>query len=301
MEQSQENLKALREDKRALREANAVLTREIGELIERILGSQHNLQETLQELASFGEDSPYVPAQAVSHFQAPTASEEEDEKTLKLAISKLESRVSEIEEYQTATTQVHGFYLEDYSAHHATFTFDLERIASEYLKTPEAVQEFLSQCSQSSEPLPFQVKLNWTLGWELLSAETPYLTESFEDIFDLAVEDNSPSFCLREVSRRLHCFAKRFHDIGALNDLHESAALTSRAFDSVLGFTFTPPSGATSWTFGISVPSEYPHLGVSVLHITPSEGAPIDCTAFRNQRFSTISEGFEAAVRAISE
>lgn len=301
MEQSQENLKSLREDKRALRDANTALTREIGELVERILGCQHDLHETLQELASFGEDSPYAPSQAVSHFQAPAAvatTESEDDKALQLAIAKLESRVNEIEEFQAASAALHGFHLSDYSAHHATFTIDLEQIAAQYMDASDA-PSFVSYCAQVSSNAPlFWLKLNWTVSCELLSIEMPFMSEHFEDIVDLAIEDNSPSFCIRELSRRLHCFALRFRDFTELTRQKPSISLSSRAFDSVVGFTI---SGSPNWVVGVSVPSEYPHMGIALLHVTPSAGSPLDCTSLRAQRFPHIIDSMDAAVALIPQ
>ena len=301
MEQSQENLKSLREDKRALRDANTALTREIGELVERILGSQHDLHETLQELASFGEDSPYAPAQAVSHFQAPASvptTETEDEKVLQLAIAKLESRVNEIEEFQAASASLHGFRLSDFSAHHATFAVDLEKIAAQYMDASDT-SSFVSYCPQVSSTAPqFYLKLNWTASCELLSIETPFLSEHLEDIIDLAIEDNSPSFCIREVSRRLHCFAMRFRDFTELTRLKPAITLSSRAFDSVVGFTI---SGSPNWVIGVSVPSEYPHMGIALLHVTPSSGSPLDCTSFRGQRFPSVIDAIDAAASIIPQ
>lgn len=298
MEQSQSNLKSLRQDKRALKDANTALTREIGSLVEKILGCQHDLQETLQEIASFGEDSPYAPAQAVSHFQnAAPVSQEDEEKTLRLAISKLETRVNEIDEYATATYNVHGFYLDDFSGQHATFAIDLERIAHDYLSDADAAA-FINYCTQdASDAKDFSLKLSWTLQCELFSVEVPFMTESFEDIIDAAIDDNSPSFCLREASRRIHCFVKRFKDIQELTRTNKLVSLLSSPFDSVVGFSI---SGAPNCVVGISVPSEYPHLGAKLLHITPSSGNPLDCSSFRTVRFDSIATAIQAALGTIS-
>lgn len=307
IEDAQEKLKAIRQDKNSLREENAAMTREIGALIEQIEGCQHDLQETLRELASFGDNSPYAPNQAASNSlaansAASAASEEDLEKTIKIALLKLESRIHEIEEHQRTSQEASGFQLTYFSDKDATFEIDWERIVKMSLSDPETqIPAFLQSCGLKTDPESlnrFWVKLTWTTSCELIGIEVPIFENEMRDIFESAIEDNSPSFALREISRRLYCLVQRYSDLNEFTVMRPKGSLMTSPFEISLDFAL---SDAPDYVIGLTIPLEYPSSCIKIAYVVDPTGVVLySPEGNRSERFDSIVTAFDKAATFLS-
>jgi hypothetical protein len=295
VEGAQEALKTIRQEKQALREENMAMTREIGALIEQIVGAQSDLHETLKELASFGDDSPYMPSQAVSHFP-PAAGED---KQFQVALSQLESRITEIEEHQNITSLISGFRLEDFTGASATFTLDLKTCAESALNENE-IQGFI-HALQSNDPSSmdehFRLTLHWTLDCVLTQVTLSMAAHSFQDILETGMEDNSPSFIMREVSHRVSCFSHRYADILKVNQSDRVTLKSSTTgFERLLDFSV---SDLPNITIRLNVPLQYPSQSVRFVHVVAADGTIIESTDLKTRRFTSLEEGLDAVLAAL--
>jgi hypothetical protein len=293
LEASQSALKAIRQDKYALKEANEEMVKEIGLLVEQILGAQQDLQETLKELARFGDDSPYMPSHAVSHFsaqQVTTTTATTDEKAVQQAFAHLEMRISEIEARQRQTNEISGFCLDELTDSNATVSLNLDKIveATKGLNGNDFLQAL---CAGSDKAI--RIVFEWDSSWNLTNVNLSISPEYLTEIIQVGLEDNSPSFILRETSRRILCFAQRFADISSLLESKEVHLRSQSAFSRNVDFGL---SAVPSVTIRLNIPSEYPYQAVKFSHAIDQDGVFIEATKSLNstKRFASIFDALDA-------
>lgn len=292
IEESQEALKTIRQEKQALRQENAAMTKEIGALLEQIIGSQQDLQDTIKELSSFGEDSPYIPTQSISHFSQPEEAQQQPH--LLLALERLESRIAEAEEHQKATSIVSGFQLTNFSNNGASFSFDIAAHCSALL--PSVTASAISSITQSSS---LTLNMQWNEACHLTEVNISPLPFAAicSDVLEAGREDNSPSFILREVSHRILCFFKRHSHLEAYTR------------QGTFGLSSKTPSTSTGTTFEfnrvdepllvirLSIPMEYPSSNIRINNVMHSNDGTVtaSCAALKTKRFASIDAALEAA------
>lgn len=290
LEASQEALKSIRHDKHALKEANRELTKEISQLIEQIVGAQQDLQESLRELASFGDDSPYMPSQTVTHF--PTQPQEPVEaKSHQIALSHLETRIAEIESYQRDNTTISGFVLEELTGSNAIVSLNIEKIATELSLDPMAFVQALQGGVLREKS--FKITFEWSPTWIITQVKISLASENFQDIVELGVSENSPSFILREISHRVICFAKRFSDIHGLTESKQVVLRPkTNTFDKFVEFGL---AALPSIVIRLHIPLEYPQQSVKIIYARDDDGTLIEAVEeLKSKKFASIFDALDA-------
>jgi hypothetical protein len=299
MQEAQEIFEGVRNEKGAVRAENLSLNREIGALIEKIVGAQQDLQESLKELATFGDDSPYIPSQTVSHFQQPQNGHNPEDTRIKKALEHLESRIAEMEDHQNTTNLISGVRMESFDNSSASFEFDLAQLASAHCEGP-LLEQFILLYNQGSSESSSIATL--TLGWTpecVMTEASLSVGPKFEDIMEMGILDNSPSFIIREVSHRIITLSKRFASIYP-SIQSESIQLDSPSlFGTNLSFSFPELDMVT---LRVMMPWEHPHMPIRLLGTFDKTGAAVEvCSKLNKSKFENLDDARAAVLSELKK
>lgn len=300
----QETLMAMRNEKQVVRETNRALTEEISELVQRIVGVQRDLQQSLKELASFGEDSPYMPSQTSSHFaHAQTLQTEQaiapEERHLQLTLERVEARIAEIEEFVAAACTISGFSIVSVHNQSVKLRLEIEKLVAQHL-SPAALPEFFNALLGGPESqAPLELALEWSVSCQLTRVVVSRQEELFEDVISEGFSTNSPSFILREVPHRMICLAKRFDDFFQLVQADKVQLMSTSVFESPATFSLLRASDIVVRLF---VPTEYPSHAVRIQSITRLDGSTVEAcsTIDKKIKFTSLTAVFDEILRALS-